>query len=269
MKATDFFERLWQDYADIAPQARIIERALTETGETIVNDHVAFRTFNQSPINIESLEPLILNLGYQPLEPYTFPVKQLDAIGYVHTDTNLPRIFLSELRVESLSDESQAIIQSLISQISGDITQKHDLFWQGPLWQIPTFSQYQQLAAESEYAAWLSAMGFRANHFTISINALKSMTEVAQMNDFVETLGFEINQSGGAVKGSPDVLLEQSSTLASNIEVEFACGERHSIPSCYYEFAKRYTDDSGQLYQGFVAASADRIFESTDRQNSV
>lgn len=46
-------------------------------------------------------------------------------------------------------------------------------------------------------------------------------------------------------------------------EVNFSDGKKQ-IPSCYYEFAKRYKDSDGKLYQGFVAKSADKIFESTN-----
>ena len=75
--------------------------------------------------------------------------------------------------------------------------------------------------------------------------------------------GFELNNSGGEIKGSKEVLLEQSSTLADKIEVEFS-DNKLIIPSCYFEFAKRYAMKDGSLYQGFVAQSADKIFESTD-----
>jgi hypothetical protein len=37
------------------------------------------------------------------------------------------------------------------------------------------------------------------------------------------------------------------------------------VPGCYYEFARRYAMPSGQLYQGFIAKSADKIFESTNK----
>ncbi|MGB6140662.1 MAG: DUF1338 domain-containing protein, partial [Pseudoalteromonas rhizosphaerae] len=37
-----------------------------------------------------------------------------------------------------------------------------------------------------------------------------------------------------------------------------------SVPSCFYEFALRYAKPDGELYTGFVAASADKIFESTN-----
>ena len=61
-----------------------------------------------------------------------------------------------------------------------------------------------------------------------------------------------------------DVLLEQGSTLADRAEFTFAGGQVEEIPTCYYEFAKRYRTSDGRLYQGFVAASADKIFESTN-----
>ena len=59
------------------------------------------------------------------------------------------------------------------------------------------------------------------------------------------------------------MLLEQSSTLADEYSVTFSDGDM-SIPSCFYEFAKRYPLANGELYTGFVAASADKIFESTN-----
>ncbi len=65
--------------------------------------------------------------------------------------------------------------------------------------------------------------------------------------------------TGGEIKGSPQQLLEQSSTIADQVPVEFDEGIKN-IPSCYYEFARRYPMDNGSLYQGFIAASADKNF---------
>lgn len=75
--------------------------------------------------------------------------------------------------------------------------------------------------------------------------------------------GFELNTSGGEIKGTPEELLEQSSIKSGLIEIDFVEGE-FEIPGCYYEFAKRYPDSSGKLFSGFIAKSADKIFESTD-----
>ena len=112
----------------------------------------------------------------------------------------------------------------------------------------------------------MAALGLRANHFTISVNDLKTMTTLQELLDFVEAQGYPLNTSGGRIKGSPEVLLEQASTLADRAEVDFSGGVRQVIPTCYYEFARRYPDAQGNLYQGFVAASADKIFESTNRR---
>jgi hypothetical protein len=76
--------------------------------------------------------------------------------------------------------------------------------------------------------------------------------------------GLRMNAAGGLIKGSPAELLEQSSTLADEVDVDFADGTAR-IPSCYYELARRHPDASGRLFQGFIARSADRLFESTNR----
>jgi hypothetical protein len=265
---TDFYERLWDDYIQMTPQAETIRQALEDRGEQVQNDHVAFRTFNIGPLRLEKLEPFILEMGYTRYEPYHFPAKKLDAFGYIPPSVDLPRIFISELRVEALTEASQAIVRRLIDQVEDADIDDASVFWRGPLWQVPSYTDYLTLAEESEYAAWLSIIGLRANHFTIDINALNHISEVAQMNELIESLGYAINASGGRVKGSPDVLLEQSSTMASKQPMTFADGDQHEVTTCYYEFAKRYLDADGKLYQGFVAASADKIFESTNMKAS-
>ena len=97
----------------------------------------------------------------------------------------------------------------------------------------------------------------------MNINALKKHTDIYELNQFLRDHGFVILESGGEVKGSPEELLEQSSIRAGKIAVDFEDGPRE-IPSCFYEFAKRYKDEKGILYTGFIAKSADKIFESTD-----
>jgi len=81
----------------------------------------------------------------------------------------------------------------------------------------------------------------------------------------LKTNNFLLNDSGGEIKGSTDVYLEQSSTRADPTQVAFSDGTK-TIPCCYYEFAKRYTMPDGKLFTGFVAQSADKIFESTDNK---
>jgi hypothetical protein len=262
MDRTNFFEALWADFAVIAPQAAAILRRLEEHGESVQNDHVAFRTFNLSPISLEQLEPLVLALGYRILEEYRFEDKHLRARAYVCSGA--PRLFLSELLCEELSGWTQAIISQLAAQVPPDFATTPEVFWAGRPWVPLRFADYERLSNESEYAGWLAALGLRPNHFTVSINQLKKLTSVEQVLEFVEAAGYRINAAGGRVKGSPEVLLEQGSTLADRVPVQFADGPR-IIPTCYYEFALRHPDRAGRLYEGFVPSSADRIFESTHR----
>jgi hypothetical protein len=127
----------------------------------------------------------------------------------------------------------------------------------------PSYEIYNRLREESEYAGWLYVNGFRANHFTVSINSLKKYNTIEKTNQFVKDNGFRMNASGGEIKGTPEELLQQSSTMSENIPLRFQEGI-FEIPGCYYEFAIRYPDKDGKLYSGFIAKSADKIFESTD-----
>ncbi|QDU87691.1 hypothetical protein Pla175_10570 [Pirellulimonas nuda] len=264
MTTDQFFDRLWLDYTSMTPQAQQIRNAFEQRGEKIVNDHVAFRTLALEPIGIGRLEPHLLNLGYKRFEPYRFEEKKLSAWGYLPPDPGLPRVFLSELLVDELSPAAAAILRRIASEVDAGRVESPEVFWAGRLWPAVSWEEYQTLAAESEYAAWFAAIGVRPNHFTISVNHLHGMDQVEQVLQVVEGLGLPVNTSGGRVKGSPQVLLEQASTLADEVELEFAGGVKRTVPSCYYEFAKRYPDPHGKLFQGFVAASADKIFESTD-----
>ena len=153
----------------------------------------------------------------------------------------------------------------MVEQVDATKLEDDAFLYGGRLWDI-SFADYQLLAEESEYASWLAAHGYGANHFTVNVNQLKAFTEVKQVNDHLRGAGFTINESGGEVKGTPEVLLEQSSTMADKVPVVFSDGTE-TVPGGFYEFAKRYPMGNGELYTGFVAASADKIFESTDSKS--
>ena len=48
--------------------------------------------------------------------------------------------------------------------------------------------------------------------------------------------------------------------MANKVAVKFKQGTFEVLNS-YYEFARRYPKQNGRLYQGFIASSADKIFE--------
>ena len=262
--------RLWDDYAAINSQAKAIHDLLTRQGATqsgkIVNDHIAFRTFDDPKIGIDALAKPFVDSGYEPKGEYEFPAKKLSAKHYEHPDASNPKIFVSQLNIQHFSPTLGSIVNALIDQAAVDLRQRRDLPAAGRLWDV-SYRDYEALRAESEYGAWLAAWGFRANHFTIDVGQLGGFESLASFNDFLERNGFELNASGGKIKGSPDAGLEQSSTLAALAQVKFTDGD-YMIPACYYEFAWRHLMPDGQRFEGFIAQSADKIFESTDRRDA-
>ncbi len=257
-------DNMWQDYLKLNPLAQRIKELLEEKGEIVFNDHIALRTYKNPKCSIDILAKPFLNDGYIEKDEYHFEQKKLYAKHFEHPDSSMPKIFISELLVEKLSDSAQKIIGNLISQMDNAITSKDNFLYSGRPWDLD-FVTYESLLKESEYAGWMAAFGFRPNHFTVNVNMLKNFSDIEEVNDFLKKNNIELNSSGGEIKGSKEVYLKQSSTLANKALVKFS-DKSIEIPSCYYEFAKRFPLHTGELYQGFVAKSADKIFESTDQQ---
>lgn len=256
--------KLWEQYTIITPSAKKINSLLEEKGEKIENDHIAIRTFNDARVNINVLEKPFVKAGYVAKGEYVFESKKLFARHYEHaTDKTAPRIFISELEVEKCSEELQLSVKELLDSCDPSVFEKEDLVLSGAVWNANSFETYNNLLDESEYAAWMYIYGFRANHFTINVNVLTNFSNLEELNSFLKESSWRMNASGGEIKGTPAQLLEQSSTLADVAAITFDEGIK-LIPSCYYEFALRYPMKNGDLYQGFVASSADKIFESTD-----
>ncbi len=267
MTVDELFDRLWRQYCGTtATAARIHQRFMVMDGQ-VVNDHVAFRTFADSPISLARLEPALLSLGYRQDQHYAFAEKKLRAVSYLPAHSHQPRIFLSELVWQEFSSAFKREIAAVIAQIPPDLKVTPALLYSGRLWSLPRQASYELLAQESEYAAWLYVWGMRANHFTVSVNHLTLNQSLEKVVHGLQADGFALNTAGGAIKGSPQVGLVQASTLADQVIQSFVEGELR-VPACYYEFAQRYPDANGTLYEGFVVASADRIFESTHRQES-
>lgn len=254
------FSSMWENYLELNPDAKRIYQLFGGAAE-VVNDHIALRTFNLPQVNIEKLAaPLIAN-GYLEGGDYVFERKKLVAKHFYHPDSTMPKVFISELLVEEFSDELQQTIKDLIAQVTDDSVARDDFMYSGRPWQV-SFGTYQKLLAESEYAAWVAAFGYRPNHFTVSINHLSQFDCIYAVNHLLIEEGFRLNAVNGMVKGSALQGLQQSSTLANKVDVEFS-DFTVKIPSCFYEFALRH-EVEGKLFDGFIADSADKIFESTD-----
>jgi len=259
----ELFKHIWQNYLEVTPTALKIHKLLgAGEDDDIVNDHIALRTFNHKKVGLDKLAAHFINVGYKECGEYHFKEKHLYAKHFEHENPMNPKVFISELLIEKFSNNLQDTIFKLLEHLDENDVEKDNFIYSGRHWELD-LNTYELLLKESEYAAWTAAWGYRANHFTVSINYLNNFNTIQAVNETLKKSGFLLNTSGGEIKGTPEVLLEQSSTLADKYKVKFMETEIE-IPSCFYEFALRYKNDKGELYTGFVPASADKIFESTN-----
>jgi len=264
MNAEALIAKLWEMHTQITPSALEIKTLFDKAeGRELPNDHIALRTFQDARVGIAALEKVFTESGYVAKDTYNFEEKKLFAQHYEHPNENMPKIFISELLLQEFSPYLQETIATLLNSVDFSSISAAELVKMGRPWGIPSKTIFDKLRAESEYAAWLYVFGYRANHFTVDLSESKAFPKLEDANRFLEERQFPLNTSGGKIKGTPAEYLEQSSVLADVIEMEFSEGV-FKVPSCYYEFAKRYKLPNGTFYGGFVAKSADKIFESTD-----
>jgi len=259
------FEKFWKSYTAQNKLAQRIYDLFHNEGETIIHDHIALRTFNTSPINLNKVAEAFLDTGYECKNEYIFEKKKLVGKHFEHkTDKTAPKVFISELEVEKFSPFLQGLVNDIVSQIPQNLIENNEFIFGNRLWEQPSYDIYNKLREESEYAAWLYVHGYRANHFAIYVNAFKKYNDIRKVNAFVKSHGYLMNIVNGIeTYGTAEELLEQSSTKAEMVDIEFVEG-CYKIPACFYEFTQRYYNAQGELYSGFIAASADKIFQSTD-----
>ena len=285
---TQILDALFKVYESRVPDVRKITQAMINKGMVsdqtdIVNDHIAFRTMGVDHLGIASFEKIFLAHGYKKREYYHFETKKLDAYWYSPPTDDLPRIFISELKVEQLTENTQKIITHYTRKITADPVDALDLkeveavaaFFQTPLWELPSKEDYENLLQESEYAAWVIYNRYYLNHYTISVHDLpQPYNRLESFNEFLKSIGIKLNDAGGEIKTSQDGLLRQSSSVANQVEAQFVQGEKKTIAGSYVEFAERsllpefITLDPSELKrihrrEGFEASNADKIFEST------
>ena len=172
-------DKMWNDYVEINPLAQKIYDLFTKEGELILNDHIALRTFNHPRVNIDILSRPFLAAGYTYGGDYHFTDKKLYAKHFEHSDTNLPTIFISELKLEEFSPSLNQLVNRLVDEISPEKELAYDFVAIGRPWNL-SIQDYNELMKESDYAAWVAAFGYRPNHFTILINALKNFTDITE-----------------------------------------------------------------------------------------
>ena len=211
-------ESLFDTYSNRVPDVKKITSALIESNiisnqSEIVNDHIAFRTMGVEFLGIQSLEKIFLHHGYVKKDFYSFKTKKLNAFWYSHSDENMPRIFISELKVNDLSENSRRIISKYTDQVTEDPVDKLDLssanevinFLSNPLWSLPSLNDFNNLLMETEYGSWVIYNRYYLNHYTISVHELiDQYNTLEKFNAFVTKIGIKLNDSGGVIKESND-----------------------------------------------------------------
>ena len=261
-------EKLWRNYLHITPTVKKVKNTLQLENYDSFCDHISLRTLCTSQLGItkriagdfgiEKLSEKFLLQGYTMRQEYTFKKKNLKAI---HLEKeNAPKIFISEL----LLDKCSIFLKNTLLKAFDTCKHEEDILTKGRCWKV-NYKVYKELERESEYAAWLYVHGHRVDHFTINVNQLEkySIEEVCMQ---LKTSGIHLNNSGGIIKGTKSIGLKQASTLADRILVKFEdLKDTIRIPSCYVEFAERFKINN-KKFNGFIANSADKIFQSTNKK---
>ncbi|MEJ6699251.1 MAG: DUF1338 domain-containing protein [Flavobacteriaceae bacterium] len=280
-------ESLFETYSKRVPDVTKITEAMVSNNivsnqSEIINDHIAFRTMGVKHLGIKSFEKIFLKHGYKKRDFYSFKEKKLNAYWYSHSEKNMPRIFISELKVDELSKDAQKIIKQYTNQIKNDPVDNIDLnnsneiinFLTNPLWTLPSLFHYNELLKETEYGSWVIYNRYYLNHYTISVHELKEKYNTLEdFNKFLNSIGVKLNDSGGVIKESKDGFLLQSSSVANKVNAHFKEG-MSLISGSYVEFAERKIlpefinldlnkINSTHRRDGFETSNADKIFEST------
>ncbi|NQU53780.1 MAG: DUF1338 domain-containing protein, partial [Bacteroidetes bacterium] len=265
----EVLSRLWANFIKRVSYANTYVELVTSKGGSVVNDHIAIRTFNthtgEQPEGIRAIKHILNCLEYKPVQHYKFTKKKLNAVHFEHADNDFPKIFVSQLEVGELPDWTQNIINKSVSDtpyILSDTsigllrilkeekelpTEAADIliadlvqYFRRP-WKIPLKDDILKLNDVSQYGAWVLIHGNSVNHFTAFINS----QNVAEWPDLettclgLEAAGVPMKDSIEGKKGSE---LQQSATQAVKEEVKVMGDdgvEKIMWTYAYYELAQR------------------------------
>lgn len=294
-------DQLWRDYISRVSYAKKYVELVFEKGGKVVNDHIAFRTFNthtgEQPEGIRAIKHLLNYLEYHPVEKYTFTKKKLTAIHFEHPDPMFPKIFVSQLEVDQLpvwaqqiihdtvvdteyiiSDRSLGLLSLLqkegqIPKIASDsLVDDLAQYFRRP-WRAPRKDDVIKINDVSQYAAWTLLHGNSVNHFTAFINYqdVKDWPDLESTCAGLAAAGVPMKDSIEGAKGSK---LQQSATQAVKEDVE-VMGEEEAETIrwtyAYYELAERgYIEENGnrKLFSGFLGEQATNLFDMTQTRDN-
>ncbi|WP_303923276.1 DUF1338 domain-containing protein [Draconibacterium sediminis] len=288
--------RLWVMYLDRVSYAREYQRLVNEKGGSVVNDHIAFRTFNthtgEQPEGIRAIKHIISCLEYVPVEKYNFRKKKLNAVHFEHPDPMFPKLFVSQLEVEELPEWAQQIIKNTVKEtpyllsdesisLLATLKEKGELprvagemlvndlaqYFRRP-WNVPQKDDVLKVNDVSQYAAWVLLHGNAVNHFTAFVN-YQNVSEWPDLESTCKGLADAGIPMKEALEGEKGSKLQQSATLAVKEEVEVKGEdgiEKMPWTYAYYELAERglvIENGEEKLFSGFLGDQARHLFDMT------
>jgi len=287
---------LWEIYRSRVSYARQYAELVTARGGLVVNDHIAFRTLNThtgaQPAGIAAIERVFVPLGYRMAGEYVFPQTHLYARHYQHADPLAPKIFISQLEVDQLPDETADAVRQAVADAEDHLDASALAHLDEPLtdakagapadrlvnffttlpWPVPRAGLVQKVNPVSQYAAWTLLHGNNVNHFTAYINE-QNVPEWPDIESTVAALVRAGVPMKADIEGEPGSKLRQTATQAVDADCPVLTDEGWPTTMrwayAYYELAQRgdVTDEHGRRarFQGFLGPQAAQLFEMTRR----
>ena len=146
MKIDDLLNHMWKTYTSLNPHIKeVLDLIKSKENTEILNDHIALRAFNHEMINKNKLADFFLGSGYKFVENLHFDQKRLDASYYIHPNNKLPRIFISELRIQDFSTEFQNKINDIVDVVDKNKFNSPLFLTNGTPWEKISYLDYQMV----------------------------------------------------------------------------------------------------------------------------
>jgi Domain of unknown function (DUF1338) len=281
--------RLWEIYRNEAFDVLSLQTKLSD----LVLDHYALIDLPGPHCGIPTLTRLFHLIGYHHAGQGYLAEKQNDFVWLScqhfkqEAKTALPQVVVADFRLSCLPKEIQTIVQHYASYAnpppwsrwidwiqhcqSGEKTNQTILvdeivhYLSHRPWPLPTVREFKTVEEFNPLLAWVLVHGHRVNHFGLAIYLMSRFHSFADFNRWIAT-HLPLSLRGSIVKGSPQLGIEQTASVAQCVSMKLADGSVQ-ISKPFIEFVWRYLQRSNPIYwedyfQGFISENADRVIET-------
>lgn len=302
---TELTKKLWINYKNTVTSITIIENKLKNfPHHKLLLDHYAIIDLPSTKTGLNILCQIFSSIGYEVQGRDYLAEKQNNFMWMAErcsigkpVENTLPQVVVADFLLEELPINIRKVIEKLTKNIKAtplseiQKLSEHAYLGDGNAAKklitilikyfterdrpLPTLREFKQVNEFNELLAWVLVFGRQPNHFAISIHLMKCFSSIREFNFFIkEKLKLPLHETGGAVKGSCEVGIEQSSTKGSIINVQIADGII-SIPEQFIEFVWRYPNIKlksdmkwNEYFTGFIALNANKVIESVYQKDS-